>query len=66
MWRHFSCEALTRVVHLAYALHGSYIREESNDMAGGDGVRSRETDEPLYNIKAVFQRTGVPADTMRA
>ena len=35
-------------------------------MAGGDGARSRQAAEPLYNIKAVVQRTGVPADTMRA
>ncbi len=35
-------------------------------MAGGEGARPRQAADPLYNIKAVVQRTGVPADTMRA
>src|SRR5688500_12450197 len=28
--------------------------------------RQRHADEPIYNIKAVVQQTGVPADTVRA
>jgi DNA-binding transcriptional MerR regulator len=28
--------------------------------------RQRHADEPIYNIKAVVQKTGVPADTVRA
>ena len=31
-----------------------------------DRARPRQVAEPLYNIKAVVQKTGVPADTMRA
>ena len=31
-----------------------------------EGARSRYATEPLYNIKAVVQKTGVPADTVRA
>jgi methanogenic corrinoid protein MtbC1 len=29
-------------------------------------VRQRRADEPIYNIKAVVQKTGIPADTVRA
>lgn len=31
-----------------------------------DRERARHSSEPIYNIKAVVQRTGIPADTVRA
>ena len=34
--------------------------------AGGGRHLSADATEPVYNIKAVVQRTGVPADTVRA